>query len=241
MGEVWTSRLAPLALQNLVAHAKTPGHIVYTADSNQYATAFLSSFMRELLSCNDDSALHRAIFKNGVKFYRDSQKIVEFMDDGDIMCYKYQKTVWQGIRQAQHTADNAENMYIKKTKVSNMQRGPGYIHFDTDCGPVGCSYFISDERLKNIHGKSSVSALESIEKLKFIDFNYIPEIGMDPLVRHKIGFSANNLQEVNKSFVDTIGDYLSPNPSFILPYLAKAVQELSQEVIKLRNIIDKKT
>ncbi|WP_333947597.1 tail fiber domain-containing protein [Candidatus Liberibacter brunswickensis] len=234
MGEVWTSKLAPIALQSLAEHAKKPDHIVYTSDSNEYSSIPFHSFIKELLSCKDDEILHKIIFKNGAKFYKGSQKIAEFMDDGDIMNCNRQKTVWQGIDIAQYTANDAiekaEQRYIKKTTVLNMMRGPGYIYFDTDNGAVGCSFFLSDERLKKIHGKSSFSVLESIEKFKFIDFNYLPESGMDPSLRYNVGFSANNLKDINELFVETIGDYITPNPTVIIPYLAKALQELLQEV-----------
>lgn len=242
MREVWTSQLAPRALQNLVDHAHKPNHIVYTTDSNQSAATPLSSFMRKLFSCHNGETLHQAIFQNGAQFYNNSQRIAAFLDDGDIMCYKRQKTVWQGIEIAQHTANIAlesTKNCLYKTTVLNMGRGPGYIHFDTDKGAVGCSYFLSDERLKKVHGESSASAREIIEQLKFIDFNYLPESGMDSELRYLIGFSENNLKEINEVFVDTIGGYLAPNPSVIIPHLAKAIQELLQEVKELRDMIDK--
>ncbi|KGB27689.1 hypothetical protein GS16_02325 [Candidatus Liberibacter solanacearum] len=240
-GVVWTSQLAPLALQSLVSHAEKANHIVYTADSNKYASTPLSSFVRELFACKNNEELHKAIFKNGAKFYNNTNKIAEFMNDGDIFCHPRNKTMWQGIESAQHTANLAIDLipkqYIKKTTVLNMERCQGYIHFDTDIGAVGCNFFISDERLKEIHGKSSASALDLIEKFKFIDFSYLPSSGMDSSLRYPIGFSANNLQEINDIFVDKIGDYLSPNPSVILPYLCKAIQELSAEVKELRRRI----
>ncbi|MBL0848967.1 MAG: tail fiber domain-containing protein [Candidatus Liberibacter ctenarytainae] len=192
MGEVWTSQLAPAALRDLISHANTADHIVYTNSSKQYAIAPLSSFMRNLLSCPNHAVLHTSIKTN----------------------------------------------FIKQTTVTNMERGPGYIHFDTNIGAVGCNYFISDERLKHIHGPSKCSALDVLDKLMFIEFNYIPDSGMDCSVRHFIGFSANNLQESNSTFVDQIGDYLSPNVTTIIPYLAKAIQELSQEIQGLRSIVD---
>nr|WP_245280762.1 hypothetical protein [Candidatus Liberibacter asiaticus] len=67
MREVWTSQLAPRALQNLVDHAHKPNHIVYTTDSNQYAATPLSSFMRKLFSCHNGETLHQAYFPECVR------------------------------------------------------------------------------------------------------------------------------------------------------------------------------
>ncbi|MBY7649599.1 MAG: hypothetical protein C4617_03775 [Candidatus Liberibacter europaeus] len=244
MGEIWTSKLAPMALRNLVNYANTADSIIYTSSSNQYASAPLSPFMRQLFACEDYQKLQEGIFKYGIKFYKDSRTIFEFTDDGDIICDKRPKTVWQGIDSVQSVADSTakslKDSWINNTNIINIMRAPGYIHFDTDKGALGCSYFSSDERLKHVHGSSTCSAVDVFDKLDFIDFNYLPTSGMDSSLRHPIGFSANNLQKINPILVNKIGDYVVPNTSVIITYLAKAVQELSQEIKELRNNITDK-
>ncbi|AHA27861.1 tail fiber domain-containing protein [Candidatus Liberibacter americanus] len=250
--DVWTSKLAPIALQNLVNHANTADRIVYTSSDKKYLSSPLSSFMRKLLDCKDHEKLQMDIFKDGIKIYKDSIVIFELTNTGDIICDKRSKTVWQGIDSAKSIADDMtktwKDAWISNTNIINIMRAPGYIHFDTDKGPVGCAYFSSDERLKQVHGYSTDSALDIFDKLEFIDFNYLPSSCMDSSSRHPIGFSANNLQKANPLFVDQIGDYLSPNISVIVTYLAKSVQELSQQVQELsqqvqelRSLINKKS
>lgn len=92
----------------------------------------------------------------------------------------------------------------------------------------------SDERLKDNIQESDVNALEIINEIKTYSFDWI-ETG-----EHKnLGFVAQQIETVEKSLVninENDGHY-STKDIEIIPYLLKAVQELSGQVEEMKNEI----
>ena len=91
---------------------------------------------------------------------------------------------------------------------------------------------ISDERLKTNVKPTKINALETLNNIKMVEFNWIKDGEFE-----KIGAIAQQVQSVDESLVcnDTSEDksnptdYLRINYYNTIPYLIKAVQELSEE------------
>ncbi|AGA64765.1 hypothetical protein B488_07730 [Liberibacter crescens BT-1] len=260
-GDIWTSSLAPKALQTLISLASSKNRIVYTTTQGTYDTAPLSEFMRILLSTQNMQALQQLLLNSGVSLYHGNNKIINFGSDGEIHSLGHGK-VWETINAVKIIANDAleknnnfdatinsirrlandalektsdlDKKCMKKSSVKEIWRENGYINFNTFIGNVGCHYFVSDERLKNVHGVSEKNALDVFDRMELVTFNYLPESGMDTSLKYDVGFKAGNLEKIDPMMVNKVDDYLSPNPTVIIPYLAKAVQELSAEVKTLR-------
>nr|DAN50010.1 MAG TPA: tail protein [Caudoviricetes sp.] len=90
---------------------------------------------------------------------------------------------------------------------------------------------ISDERLKTNVKPTKINALETLNNIKMVEFNWIKDGEFE-----KIGAIAQQVQSVDESLVcnDTSDknnptDYLRISYYNCIPYLIKAVQELSEE------------
>lgn len=90
----------------------------------------------------------------------------------------------------------------------------------------------SDRRLKEHIKESPVNALDKIQALNMVSFDFI-----ESQKHEEIGLIAQEVQEVVPHAVETdeITSYLSINYSKFVPYLLKAVQELDQKIKEMEN------
>ena len=104
---------------------------------------------------------------------------------------------------------------------------------------------VSDERLKTNVKPTKINALETLNNIKMVEFNWIKNGEFE-----KIGAIAQQVQSVDESLVvnDTSDknnptDYLRINYYDTIPYLIKAVQELTEEnnnlKLRLQKLEDK--
>lgn len=102
----------------------------------------------------------------------------------------------------------------------------------------GVSWWESDKKLKENIVDSKVDALETIKKIKHREYDRI-----DMEEHNKLGYVAQELQKVDSSFVFGVkqGDgteTLNIDPSKIMPYLTKAIQEQQDIIEKLQDDIE---
>jgi len=91
----------------------------------------------------------------------------------------------------------------------------------------------SDRRLKENIKESPVNALDKIQALNMVSFDFIESQKYE-----EVGLIAQEVQEVVPHAVETdeVTSYLSINYSKFVPYLLKAVQELDQKIKEMENI-----
>ena len=102
---------------------------------------------------------------------------------------------------------------------------------------------VSDERLKTNVNPTKVNALETLNNIKMVEFNWIKDGEFE-----KIGAIAQQVQSVDETLVvnDTSdknnpSDYLRISYYNCIPYLIKAIQELSQQNKELKNKLEELT
>ncbi|OOR85214.1 peptidase S74 [Streptococcus pseudopneumoniae] len=90
----------------------------------------------------------------------------------------------------------------------------------------------SDRRLKENIKESPVNALDKIQALNMVSFDFI-----ESQKHEEVGLIAQEVQEVVPHAVETdeVTSYLSINYSKFVPYLLKAVQELDQKIKEMEN------
>ena len=96
---------------------------------------------------------------------------------------------------------------------------------------------ISDERLKTNIKPTKINALDTLNNIEMVEFNWIKDNKFE-----KIGAIAQQVQTVEKDLVvhdmddkQTYNDYLRINYYDTIPYLIKAIQELSEENTNLKS------
>lgn len=91
----------------------------------------------------------------------------------------------------------------------------------------------SDRRLKENIKESPVNALDKIQALNMVSFDFI-----ENQKHEEVGLIAQEVQEVVPHAVETdeVTSYLSINYSKFVPYLLKAVQELDQKIKEMEYI-----
>lgn len=96
---------------------------------------------------------------------------------------------------------------------------------------------VSDERLKTNIKPTQINALDTLNSIKIVEFNWRKDGKFE-----KIGAIAQQVQSVDENLVvkhtidkDTETDYLRINYYDTIPYLIKAVQELTQQNKDLKN------
>lgn len=112
------------------------------------------------------------------------------------------------------------------------------LNFSSAGTKYGLSFFVSDERFKENIKECNDRYLEKILDIKHIEFNFKKEYGG---ASQKIGYSANQLQEISKDFVQEIGKEktLQPNIAVLMPAITKSIQELNDKVISLETKMKK--
>ena len=96
---------------------------------------------------------------------------------------------------------------------------------------------ISDQRLKTNIKPTKINALDTLNSIEMVEFNWRKDNKFE-----KIGAIAQQVQSVDKDLVvrdmddkQTYNDYLRINYYDTIPYLIKAIQELSQENTNLKS------
>ena len=99
---------------------------------------------------------------------------------------------------------------------------------------------VSDKRFKTNIKPTKVKAVDLLNKIEIVEFNWKKDNKFE-----KIGAIAQQVQSVDKDLVvrdmddkQTYNDYLRINYYDTIPYLIKAVQELSEENNKLKNKLE---
>ena len=99
---------------------------------------------------------------------------------------------------------------------------------------------VSDERLKTNVKPTKINALEILNNIEMVEFNWKKDNKFE-----KIGAIAQQVQSVDEDLVvhdmddkQTYNDYLRINYYDTIPYLIKAVQELSQQNNELKNKLE---
>ena len=99
---------------------------------------------------------------------------------------------------------------------------------------------ISDKRLKENIQPTKVNALDTLNQIEMVEFNWKKDGKFE-----KIGAIAQQVEKIDESLVvqhfedkDTPTDYLRINYYDTIPYLIKAIQELSKENKKIKKEIE---
>lgn len=111
-------------------------------------------------------------------------------------------------------------------------------------GTYGITLWSSDARLKENIEDTEINALDVINKIKHRKFKW-----KDKDVHEELGYIAQEIEQVKENFVlkvpqrdkegNIVDETYQINETKIIPYLSKAIQELSEENTKLKSIIDK--
>lgn len=131
--------------------------------------------------------------------------------------------------------------------IASMQDSDTYIHVNRYSGNAkGISWWDSDKRLKGNIKDTEEKGLDIINKIEHKSFTKYKEIDKKDIQdNYKIGYIANQLQEIDPQLVfgvtqeEGIDPILNIRESVLIPYMTKAIQELSQEVEELKAKIKK--
>lgn len=140
-----------------------------------------------------------------------------------------------------------ENSIIKNAyNISSMQDADSYIHVTRHSGNAkGINWWDSDIRLKDNIKDTKENGLSVINQIEHKSFTKYKELDKKDIQdEFKIGYIANQLQDIDKQLVfgveqgDGIEPILNININVLIPYMTKAIQELSLENKDLRNKIN---
>ena len=116
--------------------------------------------------------------------------------------------------------------------IASALRAPGYIEWQTDVGPIGTNYFLSDVRKKDNVAPSVQSSADLINQIDFIQFDWKPESGNTGHV--DVGVSAQQLQSIDTRLVHELSDGgLMVNEPALVAHMAKALQEALAKITAL--------
>ena len=108
--------------------------------------------------------------------------------------------------------------------IGRMLRGGGYIEFTSNVGAIGVNYFTSDIRKKENIIPCTLMCSDIIDNIEFINFDWGPNSGMTG--NEKVGFSAQQLQQIDEKLVNELSDGgLMVDQPGLLVRLAKSLQE----------------
>lgn len=161
--------------------------------------------------------------KNTVSFYGK----VDFSGSTNVNFYSKinaNKGIWTGnadIYGAGSNPDGGENAVVWWNQITTA-KWRGYAGITSS----------SDRRLKENIKESPVNALDKIQALNMVSFDFI-----ESQKHEEVGLIAQEVQEVVPHAVETdeVTSYLSINYSKFVPYLLKAVQELDQKIKEMEN------
>ena len=176
--------------------------------------------------------------------------------DGDYMSWGYKKNASddtytqtftfyrdEGFSFQGNTVSNAKLKGISFLETEEFAEGIGVSNAFTIYNDTACNIWAdidfhnydiinadisttSDRRLKdNIH-QTDVNALDIINKMEAVQYDWKSDG-----IHEELGFIAQQIKEVNDKFVSNINDdTLAIKYTKIIPYLIKAVQELSEKI-----------
>jgi len=118
--------------------------------------------------------------------------------------------------------------------------GNGHLAITVDNSGYGISIAPSDKRLKEDIRPCEARALDVIEKIQLFSFKYKAGSIFDSSRRHNVGFIAQQLYEIDPTFV--VGSpegelMMSPDLHPIVAHLVRSVQELNAELEALRSAL----
>ena len=122
------------------------------------------------------------------------------------------------------------SMYFHIGGQSGMTLDTSYLTLYVNLNMNGHSILNqSDIRLKENVSVTPVTALDTIDRMRFVEFDWKEDGRHDDL-----GLIAQELQKINPSMVVDTGEYLAVDTSKFIMYSLKAIQELSAEVKRLK-------
>ena len=115
------------------------------------------------------------------------------------------------------------------TKFTMIYSSKYYLEVTSMMGAFGLDAWLSDKRLKKDINDTKLNALDIIDKIKHREFKY--KVGDTDLI--KIGYVADELQEIDEQMIFEIGEdkIKQPSQSYIIPLLSKGIQELHKKVV----------
>lgn len=110
------------------------------------------------------------------------------------------------------------------------------LNFTINGTTYGITIWASDERLKEKITPVKINYTDKIKSIEHIEFDYI-----DGKKKVNVGYSANQLKEIDENFVLEIGKdkMLQPNISVLVPAITKTMQELIERVEILEKRLEK--
>lgn len=137
-------------------------------------------------------------------------------------------------------------VYSHNNGIYSLASANGYMELSTNQGAKGLTWWDSDARLKKNIESTTENALEVINKIQHYSFDWKDETHKSI----KVGYVAQQLEEIEELFVLKVDqthiseeneceyDYtLQVDETHIIPYITKAIQELSTQVEELKNQI----
>ena len=144
------------------------------------------------------------------------------------------------------------NSIVKNSSnISSVQDSGSYLHVNRQSGGAkGINWWDSDIRLKGNIKDSKENGLDIINQIEHKSFTKYKEVDKKEVQdTFKIGYIANQLQEIDPQLVfgveqEDIDPILNVNTNVLIPYMTKAIQELSKKnkelearIIQLENNI----
>lgn len=118
----------------------------------------------------------------------------------------------------------------------NYDSSANSLNFSINGTTYGITIWASDERLKEKITPVKINYTDKIKSIEHIEFDYI-----DGKKKVNVGYSANQLKEIDENFVLEIGKdkMLQPNISVLVPAITKTMQELIERVEILEKRLEK--
>lgn len=125
------------------------------------------------------------------------------------------------------------------TTCQTVRRLNGYLEWGTDIGAVGTNYFGSDRKLKREIKPSETRALDTLSRMQFYSFRYKEGVGFDHEQQHHVGVIAQELRDLDPTFVTELSDgTLYANVFTLLNFTMKALVEANERINELEKRID---
>lgn len=140
-----------------------------------------------------------------------------------------------------------KSVKVDAQQITQMRHAVSYIEYIVaGYGAFGINgIFQSDTKLKENVEDSEINALNVINSFRHIQFDW-KKVKMAMGEGHEeIGYSANQLKELNKKFVYSVeqpsesefDSILQVNENRIIPYITKAIQELYKDIQEIKDFM----
>ena len=137
------------------------------------------------------------------------------------------------------------NNYVTGLTIGEYtSKGPEYMVVQTTVGNFSIPWSeYSDKRLKTNIKKSDVNALDVVNQMKFVQFDWNGKLERKNGAHEALGLIADDLQEIIPNTVQQVkqadGNYLRSISNYpLLIHSLKAIQELSDKIMKLEKEIE---